>query len=224
MSDDPYLVQSPDNLAEKCSGILRNTLSASGIAFVEETLSEGVEYLSVGAGATQAIAGNRNYKVLPFHRSRDMGRFWIAVVLRFSPHMRNFHLVDISVVLFNGAAQDSEKNPLLRAEWGSTEYYESENHAQPHWHVYPEDPAGYFLERGFLDEAVQVDEFSPETESRGEEVVEREIPSLHLAMAAAWHSGTSSAHRVPISSAKAVNWLEGCIRYMREQIEYAYGA
>lgn len=220
MSDESNIVESPDSLADECSDVLRDVLNASTVGFVEEPTSRGVAYLSVGAGATQALAGNRNYKVLPFHKSSNVGRFWIAAILRFLPHQRDFQLIDLSVVLFKGAAQDSEKSPLLRAEWGSMKHYE--NHAQPHWHVYPEDPAGYFLDRGFLEEAVQVEEFSPGTESNSAQVVEKEIPSLHLAMAAGWHNGSSSTHRVPISSAKAVDWLDGCIRYMREQIEHTY--
>lgn len=223
MEDSECHVKDPDRFTTSCSDVLKRVLNKKDVSFAEEDTGRGsVRFYSVGSGATPAAAGNRSYKVLPFYTSETAGRFWISIVLRFTLRQTDYILTDAGIILFKGTAQDNLKNPLVRAEWASPAHYGPANHAQPHWHAYPEGKASFYIERGFLGRAIEAEEFKPDSQEEPDRQPSK-LPYFHLAMASKWHEAESPAHRFAMSSSRTVDWIAGCTEYLRNQVSHTYG-
>lgn len=165
------------------------------------------------------------YPVLPFLRTEER-TFWTGLSFRFVPELKDHRLQSVSLVVFEGLASDSEKRPLLRAEWDTWET----SHAQPHWHVYrPSSIHGDVLlrYREIIEGTAPIEEFRSEP-MRGR-VVEKssmralELERFHYAMCAGWHDQGDNTHRWPLSESALSKWLEGCLSYTRGQLRYLAG-
>lgn len=225
-SQEGLVVQSPQHVVKACRREVRQVLSNPAYELTEVLASRaGYHYSLTGPGATEAKA-DRNYKVVPFLET-DLYPYWVALLLKFIPIKTQFRLSDISIVLFRGPATDEQKEPLLRAEWGCISTYDNENHAQPHWHAYPEGRESFLLSRNQLDLAQQVMEFGAEVEAEtvfgGEEELRERFSRLHLAMAARWHHGNAAAHRLALAEEEVPSWIGGCLQYLKSQLLYVFG-
>jgi len=109
---------------------------------------------------------------------------------------------------------------LFRAEWDQVK--EATIHAQPHWHAHFTD-----FERK-KDEIINGKEFKSEEVQEFEEVIEQKVVGIedltyfskfHFAMSADWHNAGKHLFRLRDEIALA-NWLEGCLKYIIEQLQY----
>jgi hypothetical protein len=219
-------VSDPEAFAKLCRKAIAKAIGNEGLGFSLHSRSEGNRtlYTLSGDGATSAEAKYR-YSVIPFQEAQST-KLWLAASLEFE-FQKLYRLVNVSLLIFEGEALDERKLALLRAEWESPQSNTSASHAQPHWHIYPSRLNRLISDTGsefkpeedvqpFVLEDVQID-------SRN--VLSTELDRLkkfHLAMSARWHVEGSGSHLEEIQLKYVLKWLEGCLSYIRSQLEYVY--
>lgn len=123
-----------------------------------------------------------------------------------------FFRVNTSISVFEGTAEDRKKKQLFRAEWDN---FDNKLHAQPHWQIHPVTSG-------------DIDTFSHYvTSSAFENLVVPVNPNLgaidirrfHFAMSALWSTGGDASHRIN-SGDILVNWINGVINYIRDELKY----
>lgn len=192
-------------------------------------------YSLTGTGQTNARA-YQPYSVLPFFTSRT-DVYWIATTIDFLERDKQTILENITIILFKGLPNDSEKIPLIRAEWSFKEEDAKALHAQPHWHIYPSrlnrDLEEYKnvifeVENSPKDFTGDTNVEKPSiTANEGSEWLGSE--KIHFAMASRWHQEIwntdkegPTPHHGTMRIDKLSQWLDGCLRYLLHQLEYAY--
>jgi hypothetical protein len=220
-------VDRPRDVLDRCKNILAKSLSNPDSLSFEERGHVGGEreFLLRGVPYTTARARN-HYPVALLLRTKDK-TFWIAASFRFTPELRQLRLTSVSLLIFEGLATDSDKMPLLRAEWDD---WDSE-HAQPHWHVYSQQmqPHPLIIESELFRENAPPQKFQPETykdatlKSSLAIAAPLYIERFHYAMASSWHLKDASTHRCELSRDALLSWLTGCISYTRNQLQYIFG-
>jgi hypothetical protein len=212
----------PPSVLEKCRLIFSGLLGdVYGLGFNENPLAGGeTEYLLTGTPLSSGTARGQ-YPVLPLMRTEN-NTFWIGASLRFSTELHSKRLTSVSLLFFEGSATDSEKRPLLRAEWDSWE----SSHAQPHWHVYPpllsSDPQHAY---GFGGGNLSPKEFGATSpfEREGLRISAGKslsIDRFHYAMSTLWHSQGPNSHWSELSEEYLLKWLQGCVIYTQGQLKY----
>ena len=140
--------------------------------------------------------------------------YWIALILIFTSSLQPERMRGIRIRVFKGMAYDDEKLLLFRAEWDSPPYLN--NHAQPHWHFdYP-----YLREKPVYPSDI-IKDFDEKRNPEDEEILNKDIRLLtkfHFAMASCWHKDIKK-QQIDFNKVEAFNWLEGCIIYIKEQLE-----
>ncbi|MCI0692843.1 hypothetical protein L0337_12670 [candidate division KSB1 bacterium] len=217
----------PDDFVKDCREVIEKTLNYKHIGFNEQRGIPGNRklYILTGAEATQAEAKYK-YAVIPFFKSQN-GIYWLAASLEFEFRQGIYLIVSVSLLIFKGEATDNRKSALLRAEWACPQKNDLARHAQPHWHIYPshinKESAGVRTE--FKADA-EIQTFDPEAleiEPHEGTVVEWErAEKFHFAMAARWHSEGNDAHQEKMQAGGILKWLEGCIKYTRDQFTFLY--
>lgn len=222
-SAEPLVCEDPTSLVKRCMRVVGGRLESAGkIGFQEipHARSER-EFLLLSIQRGSSARARRNYPVLYFEATRS-STYWLALSLRFAPSLERFRLIQVSLLLFEGAWTNPEKTPLLRAEWDELE--ENGIHAQPHWHVYP---AGAGVLRplatgGFPAVPSGPIEFTPQLApvTAPGEPKPQDRPRFHYAMATRWHLEGGGSHRCPLSEGGLFSWLVGCIDYIRGQLPH----
>jgi hypothetical protein len=198
-----------------------------GLSFKETPLVRGAfRFDMVGDGARTAAVGNREYTILPMPENvRTHARYWIAVCFVYRADLGALVFESVSVVVFQGTLASAPKTPVLRAEWDSLGNG-TDQHAQPHWHVYPAAafvPVVWRVEHTTTDgdfESLEepLDELAPSGIPSAAE--DEGLPRMHLAMAAQWHLNAGHAPSEKPAPEMIASWLVGCIRYTHDQLQY----
>ncbi|MEA5617848.1 hypothetical protein VB711_08350 [Cronbergia sp. UHCC 0137] len=168
--------------------------------------------------------------------------YWINISLTFLPVFNNpklkvkpdsFQFSGVSIRVFKGFITD-DKEPLFRAEWDVLK--DDNNHAQPHWHI---DKS--FLIRNFntseklsfesllksnevqdFGASIEPNNFADDNADLKEQRDWDNSTKFHFAMASQWHE-KGGKHRFDIDKDSLFCWLEGCIQYIKEQLQYVSG-
>jgi hypothetical protein len=220
---EPLVYGDPTSLVKKCmQGVSRRLEQAGKIGFKEipHARSER-EFLLLSTQGGSSARARQDYPVLYFGATRSK-TYWLALSLYFVPALERFRLIQASLLVFEGPWADSEKIPLLRAEWDELE--EDGVHAQPHWHVYPAGAGA--LRHSAADDFPAappgpvefVPQAAPPTDP-GEAGIQ-DLPRFHYAMATRWHLEEGASYRCSFSEGGLVSWLVGCIDYIRGQLPH----
>jgi hypothetical protein len=181
----------------------------------DRPVSQVERYVFTCNGASRAEAGDRAYSVVPFY-SAPHANYWLAASVDLA-FKKRCYLKSVSLVVFEGEASDNVKTPIMRAEWDSRQDDESPlvHHAQPHWHVYSSTvgPAEYASEGGPRFGA-DIQAFSLSQRHKGKD--------FHFAMASQWHVNGKGSHASDLEVDSLLQWLEGCLAYVREQLTYLH--
>jgi hypothetical protein len=205
-----------------CKNIISGVIKNKNIGFNKARVRPQRDIFWLNAGdISKATAGNRQYHVIPFLGLDSGLTYWLAVGIQVDIIKGVYQFHDASLFIFEGTALNEKKTPILRAEWGLSE---DGLHAQPHWHVYPSylnNEITPFLELGKIETA----EFNPEIAEEDvddslQEDEESRLPKFHFAMGSHWHVNGQGAHVVKFSEKGLVNWLGGCLHYIKNQLVY----
>jgi hypothetical protein len=173
------------------------------------------EFSLQGAGATGASVERKRYSVLPL---QNIGGelYWLGVILQVKFEAGFFYLSAVSIIIVKGLAEDNNKTPILRAEWDCLKENLEQNHAQPHWHVYPSS----ILKDWDSDPVVELR--LKQLEEFGEQPEEENFPRFHFAMATKWHLGEQNPNVDPKDVDSIAKWINFCIQYTLEQLTYMW--
>lgn len=197
------------NTARKCGQQLHGILNLNHIRFARDPVAKK-RYLLVSSDSSDASveveeASSRRVIHLGTHSST---RLWLGITIIFTPD-RYENVSQVSIVMFEGNVSDSEKVPLLRAEWDDNDL----EHAQPHWHVYT---------RKRTKKAFNIE---PPTSNFGEQSKYEtgEIDRFHFAMFSDWHKeGSEAPPKLKLTNTTLPRWLCNCVKYILHQLEYIY--
>lgn len=177
-----------------------------------------------GYHQSQAETPKEVFRVLPLLGTR-LHEFWLSTQLAFVFSSGAYELNWISMTVFEGERSDQVKNPLLRAEWAETDSSQRADHAQPHWHVYGRRER--LMQQGGGVERWNFDEDSA---AHGGEEEPSQIPMtafnlarFHFAMASQWQDSGRGVHLQAFAEEKVLSWLDGCLSYIVDQLEYIDG-
>ena len=179
-------------------------------------LARGVSEFSLqGAGATGATIERKSYSVLPL---REIGNelYWLGVILQVKFETGFFYLSAVSIIIVKGLAEDNNKTPILRAEWDCLRDNLEQNHAQPHWHIYPSS-----IIRDWDSDPI-VELRLKQLEVFGEQPEEEKFPRFHFAMATKWHLGEQNPNVEPKDVDSIAKWISFCIQYTLEQLTFMW--
>lgn len=118
----------------------------------------------------------------------------------------NFYNVVVSISVFQGGEQYSDKKQLFRAEWDN--YESNKFHPQPHWHFYSEEKDTNKFEVNEIDLHFL----------QGELQKNIDIKRVHFAMNGQWSENRSHIHRINNQDA-IINWFPGLLSHIKGQLE-----
>lgn len=215
-------ISNVDNLARKCTQILRKALDLQHE--VLHTKRERAPTLSLYFFSTPKVEAEirgENRPVLPLSSATR----WLHVAIDLKSYERNsWRLEHISVGLLYGETSSTLKKPMLRAEWQIHEEIGDAGHAQPHWHVLSaagieEIELPKFEEIVEASSTTQFEAFLAPSQPKIEST--EGFAHFHYAMVTDWHVTPSQGPcRSLDSEASLVSWLEGCVRYIRHQVDH----
>ncbi len=155
-------------------------------------------------GFSEAINRKKNdsekIKVLPWFKD-----FWLYVEVLFTGKTA------ISISVFQGISEDTEKHQLFRAEWDDYDR-EVENHPQPHWHI-TTDASISEIYKKLTDEQEDTYELFEMAKS---EIVD--IKRIHFAMNGNWQNNETHVHKID-DELKIVNWFQGVLKHVKTELE-----
>ncbi len=147
---------------------------------------------------------------------------WLAVSISFRHAGPVARLTAVDLAVYSGLFSDEAKELRFRAEWDIERA--ALDHAQPHWHVHGPPsgrPAGTQSPgAGFAAfPASPGPSFLTGTEELAPRIPDSIFYRIHYAMASGWHAG-GQASIEDIQQDMICQWLGGCIRYIRGQMQF----
>lgn len=214
-------VTSVDGLARKCARALKLALDLKqDVLHSKRERTPSVSLYFFAAPKVEAEIRGENRPVLPLSTTRWLH---VAIDLR-SIDKSVWHVHHVSVGVLQGETTSMLKKSVLRAEWQSSEESDTSGHGQPHWHVLGaagvQDP-----DLPNFDEIVEASSATQFGAFLGAPQAGHDASSayahFHYAMVTDWHVSPS---RGPCRSlddeASLVAWLEGCVCYIRHQLNH----
>ncbi len=132
----------------------------------------------------------------------------------------NFYSIFFTLSVFQGMVEDDNKTQLFRAEWDNYKDIFSDNHPQPHWHIFPHKYSNKvhadfedFL--GLTKNDEDFNKFKGNTTDL--EVVE--INRFHFAMNGQWSNNNTDVHKIKTEN-DLINWFEGVLNHIKKELEY----
>jgi hypothetical protein len=116
---------------------------------------------------------------------------------------------------YQGQISSQEKRKIFRAEW----MLDKGNHAQPHWHIHKSYSEGLLMKKApqFTEEDT-IMEFGAEA-LETTSYKNDDLKNFHFAMSSRWHK--NEPHNNSLNELnELVQWLDGCINYINEQLNY----
>ncbi len=128
----------------------------------------------------------------------------------------DFYQTFITLSIFQGNYSEN-KTQLFRAEWDNYEEF-SENHPQPHWHIYPykytkelHDDFEYFIELTKTD-----DDFRAYvTNKKDTNIID--LKKLHFAMNGQWSENKLDVHKIQTDN-ELTNWFSGILNHIKKEL------
>jgi hypothetical protein len=233
------LVNSIAPVARKCCAAIEKVVASRGLNFHPRPSNQPRSSLLQlsGPGSLRAVARDP-YPVVHF-LTTGRTQYWLAVSFSlYSPSgSGGTYLTQVSILIFEGPAGDPEKRPLLRAEWYCKGNYRQDRHAQPHWHIYSSllnrdltnstfafaevNTAQDFLRQQQEADAEYFEAVSGDVQALGQnELSWPQGESFHFAMSSRWQTSVPNEELKPEDLG---NWMDWCLRYISEQLEYVDG-
>lgn len=204
---------------KNCQKLLRKQMNDPSLEFHHKPrkASYGKELFQIHSSSSRSAQAKYPYDVTLLSPS-PTANFWVAVTVEFArQHNGDWELYQVSIIIFEGSATDSEKMPILRAEWDALD--SESKHAQPHWHVYTHGPQSSVNSR--FDEIEDVKSFG-ETQDTDVKGILEQTPKIHFAMASQWHDKASGSSSVDLTDECITYWIPSCVQYIKEQLAYAH--
>jgi hypothetical protein len=180
-------------------------------------LKEQGDFFSMICNAPEYVSDERNGYLAA--RFRDLVNIWFTFSLKFDIQMETekkykYILTDANIKIFQ--INDQIRPLLFRAEFAKNK--DGDNHAQPHWQFEP------YLYKGFSE-----NDFNTLLELTKEEIELTDnkpitvfnISKIHFSMTSNWHRSLTNKdnHIIEINEQNVVNWLDGCLGYIVEQMK-----
>ena len=211
------IVASDESLGRKCALALKEALGLNHVEHSTWRYHGTTSLYFFTTPRTEAEVRGQNRPVLPL----PDGKRWlhVAIDLHFIAD-KYWRVNHISIGLLQGDPSTLQKEQVLRAEWQIHDAEDDSGHAQPHWHVLS---AAGVTDPPRFDEIVEatpgfeefLDETQPKTLDNGT------FGHFHYAMVTDWHRTPSTGPcQVLDGEASVVSWLEGCVRYIRHQLDH----
>ncbi len=207
------VVNKPGNINNRCLTVLKRLVGNPKLGFEKGLVPQGESYTLSGPEIIIADDGHRQQKVVRFFKN-----YWLGVSFIFISHGGKHKLTNANIIVFKGEAFNPSKLPVLRAEWACQHHIGNGSHAQPHWHSYsnfdsqnPFNPKGEPAPTDFNPEDIPSYERTPELSK---------MEKFHYAMSSKWQEGDLNNHCIDFSKDSFIHWLEGCIEYTKNQLEY----
>jgi len=210
-------VASQERLARKCGQALKEALGLDHVKCSRWEHPGATSLYFFSSPLVEAEIRGRNRPVLPL--SGDKRWLHIAVDLQFIAK-QCWRVSQVSIGLLQGDPSNPHKVPVLRAEWQIHEAADTSGHAQPHWHVLN---AAEVAELPKFDAVMQAAPgfeafLAPRQSTTGNGEA---FGHFHYAMVTDWHRPPSaSLYHVLQDEAALVSWVDGCVRYIRHQLDY----
>ncbi len=174
-----------------------------------------------GANLSLAINNRKNedqqIKVLNL---RD--DFWVYIGIEFiykKKKKKEFPNIFFSLSVFQGDFKDNYKTQLFRAEWDNFENF-PENHAQPHWHIYPHkytkkthDDFEDFIELQETDKDFNTFVNNDTTKK----IVD--LKKFHFAMNGQWSEKKTDVHKISEEN-ELIDWFSGILSHIKKELKY----
>lgn len=211
------IVASDVSLGRKCAQALKVALGLNYVEHQSWQFRGATSLYFLTAPPAEAEVRGRNRPVLPL----PDGKRWLHVAIDLYLIAKGIWRVhQISIGLLQGEQSILQKQQVLRAEWQIHDTVDDSGHAQPHWHVLS---AAGITELPTFDEVVVAtpgfEEFL--AEALPEPAGDGTFSHFHYAMVTDWHrSPSTSPCYVLADEAAVVSWLEGCVRYIRHQLDH----
>ena len=223
-------IDDPRKFAKSCAKALRDALDNDKVF---EKKPENLPYSGTKYGFHDTLRGctareqenEAVVSVIPLERGivREVWMpQWLAVNISFMQSEAGALLTSVNLSVFSGMFSDEVKELRFRAEWLLKR--DVIEHAQPHWHIHrppfgrpaAAQPPG----AGFASFPAPP---RPSFPSASKETVPKNTDStfthVHYAMASGWHMGRRASVE-DIEQGMICPWLEGCIRYIRSQLQH----
>lgn len=211
------IITSEENLRQKCALALKRALDLGHVHHEKKQRGITTSLYFYSQPLVEAEIRGKNRRVLPM----PDGKRWlhIAIDLHFIAD-KYWRVNHISIGLLQGDPSSTQKEAVLRAEWQIHQALDDSGHAQPHWHVLSAAGIG---ELPLFDEVVEAEPGfeafldKPQPTPKTDQV----FGHFHYAMVTDWHRTTSSGpYQVLANDAALVSWIEGCVRYIRHQLDH----
>lgn len=242
----PFSVTDTKTVLKLCTNRIHPVLEVKELEFIELS-KDSKRYIYALTNNKSGIEfatddrGNKHHVIRLLPKILDY-TYWINISLTFLPKFNNskskvkpdiFQFSGVSIRVFKGLTTD-DKEPLFRAEWDVLK--DDNNHAQPHWHIYKSflirnSNTSEKLSFESLLKSNEVQDFGASTEPNNfadenadlkEQQDWDDSTKFHFAMASQWHE-KEGKHRFDIDQDSLLCWLEGCIQYIKEQLQYVSG-
>ena len=209
-----------DKFGKRCANVLRSALASAD--YVQHTKVERTPITTLmffSPPKIDAEIRGENRPVLRMHS--DLRWLHVSIDLKCITKNR-WQLEQISVGLLHGEASNSNKRPLLRAEWQNNTAGDASGHGQPHWHVLGaaglEDVAPLrFAETVEQQSSSDFAKFLDDSTSDVHD--SSDFAHFHYAMATGWHTRPSRSPGCSVEDEDSlVSWLDGCVRYIEHQL------
>lgn len=218
-------IESVQKLGQQCGKVLASALDVERVIHSEIIRPHAASSLQFhGVPNISAEINGENRPVILVKGTVDR---WLHVTIDLRSTDGHWHLRHISIGLLGGDLA-ARKRPILRAEWMINEAEHGPGHAQPHWYVLDAvndheqqetfDVLMSASAQGF-DKFLGKGEVEPAEESASS--IFDGFSHFHYAMVSDWHCTPSSGvSRNLDNEAELLSWLNGCVKYIRHQLEH----
>ena len=152
--------------------------------------------------------------------------FWLYIEIRFIPvgskKKKSVPNIFFSLSVFQGVPENNEKTQLFRAEWDNYEEI-SDNHPQPHWHIYPHKYSAQIHKdfEDFINLSKNDNDFEAllkqASDMKDIEIID--IKKFHFAMNGQWSDKELDVHTIS-SESDLTNWFAGILNHIKKELKY----
>ncbi|MGA3009480.1 MAG: hypothetical protein ABSD72_04395 [Terracidiphilus sp.] len=212
------VVEKPASIVNAVRSKLARSLKIQNVSLKERKLTHNeIAFVLRGPGE---VSITDTQLAVPLNIDAE-NPYWLGANLTFEPFLGKYALKSVSIKVYRGLATDT-KLSILRAEWDTPNSNSTFLHAQPHWHAYPA------ILQTSQSQPIQSRENAEAITEIPTEIIVEEVPlptndisDFHLAMASSWHLPKIGSHQLLLcDEEEVVSWIEGCTRYVIDQLEY----
>ncbi|MGQ0829358.1 MAG: hypothetical protein ACT4ON_13300 [Bacteroidota bacterium] len=220
---------SPDALVNPITQLLKKKLGKKDLEIdnVSSVTDLKVYSFTAGEGGIY-ISDEENSRtefIIPLLKAPNDEPYWIgfSLILKKINKKPHYYLYHVGIRIYQGQVTSDQKRKVLRAEWMIDEG--TKDHAQPHWHVhniFPKQLNELKPPKKFVEEETIVDfNLENQTDINPTNTLYNtdELKAFHFAMSSQWHK-KASHNNILGSQNELIQWLDGCIDYIVNQLQY----